>query len=169
MTTLDDLTTVLKETLESRGVLGQVRARIRAELFKALDEDSAPKPKLSNENLLINELIREYLEFNRYQYTRSVLLSETGQPKEPLDRRFLTRELGIADDDVTTSVPLLYALVGNRARVRDATRRSPPIGNDDDEMEDDSLMMEDGDDHAARPGRLLVCGGRGGPASKKKE
>lgn len=29
---------VLKETLESRGVLGQVRARIRAEVFAALDD-----------------------------------------------------------------------------------------------------------------------------------
>ena len=31
------------------------------------------KPSLSNENMLINELIREYLEFNKYKYTLSVL------------------------------------------------------------------------------------------------
>ena len=29
---------VLKETLENRGVLGQIRARVRAEVFAALDD-----------------------------------------------------------------------------------------------------------------------------------
>ena len=36
---------------------------------------SEPKPSLSHENLLINELIRDYLEFNSYNYTSSVLLA----------------------------------------------------------------------------------------------
>lgn len=63
----------VKETLESRGVLGQLKARIRAEVFSALDDQREPRPPLSHENLLINELIREYLEFNKYRYTASVL------------------------------------------------------------------------------------------------
>jgi hypothetical protein len=33
--------TVLKETLESRGVLGQIKARIRAEVFNALDDQAS--------------------------------------------------------------------------------------------------------------------------------
>ena len=32
------LLSVLKETLENRGVLGQIRARVRAEVFSALDD-----------------------------------------------------------------------------------------------------------------------------------
>lgn len=67
--------TVLKDTLEKRGVLGHLRARIRAEVFNALDDESEPPPPLSHENLLINELIREYLEFNKYKYTASVLMA----------------------------------------------------------------------------------------------
>lgn len=63
----------VRETLESRGVLGQLKARIRAEVFSALDDQREPRPQLSHENLLINELIREYLEYNRYRYTASVL------------------------------------------------------------------------------------------------
>lgn len=63
----------MRETLESRGVLGQLKARIRAEVFSALDDQREPRPPLSHENLLINELIREYLEFNKYRYTASVL------------------------------------------------------------------------------------------------
>lgn len=32
------LLSVLKETLENRGVLGHIRARVRAEVFSALDD-----------------------------------------------------------------------------------------------------------------------------------
>lgn len=61
--------------MEKRGVLGHLRARIRAEIFSALDDEREPRPQLSHENLLINELIREYLEFNKYKYTASVLIA----------------------------------------------------------------------------------------------
>jgi lisH domain-containing protein FOPNL len=113
MATVDDLKAVLKETLESRGVLGQIRARIRAEVFNALDEQSESLPPLSNENMLINELIREYLDFNRYRYTCSVLMSETGQPREPLDRQFLASELNLSQDELSSSVPLLYGILAH--------------------------------------------------------
>lgn len=53
--------------------MNQVKARIRAEVFNALDRPSEGRPAVSNENILINELIREYLEFNKYHYTTSVL------------------------------------------------------------------------------------------------
>ncbi|XP_021553992.1 centrosomal protein 20 isoform X5 [Neomonachus schauinslandi] len=76
MATVAELKAVLKDTLEKRGVLGHLKARIRAEVFNALDDESEPRPSLSHENLLINELIREYLEFNKYKYTASVLISD---------------------------------------------------------------------------------------------
>lgn len=63
----------VRDTLETRGVLGQLKARIRAEVFSALDDQREPRPPLSHENLLINELIREYLQFNKYKHTASVL------------------------------------------------------------------------------------------------
>lgn len=70
-------------------MLGEVRAMVRAEVFNALEEEvfqcfgwfpsqitlqELTKPPLSNENVLINELIREYLEFNKLNHTLSVLL-----------------------------------------------------------------------------------------------
>ncbi|XP_017896437.1 PREDICTED: lisH domain-containing protein FOPNL isoform X2 [Capra hircus] len=76
MATVAELKAVLKDTLEKRGVLGHLKARIRAEVFSALDDESEPRPSLSHENFLINELIREYLEFNKYKYTASVLIAE---------------------------------------------------------------------------------------------
>ncbi|KAF0037791.1 hypothetical protein F2P81_010665 [Scophthalmus maximus] len=73
MATITELKCAVRETLESRGVLGQLKARIRAEVFGALDDRREPRPPLSHENLLLNELIREYLEFNKYRHTASVL------------------------------------------------------------------------------------------------
>ncbi|KAF4792002.1 FGFR1OP N-terminal like protein [Turdus rufiventris] len=76
MATVAELKAVLKDTLEKRGALAQIKARIRAEVFNALDDQSEPRPTLSRENLLINELIREYLDYNKYKYTASVLTAD---------------------------------------------------------------------------------------------
>ena len=78
MASINELKEVLKETLEDRGVLQEVKARIRAEIFNTLNEKPTKKPELSNENLIINELIREYLVFNNYTHALAVLLPESG-------------------------------------------------------------------------------------------
>ncbi|XP_010177600.1 PREDICTED: lisH domain-containing protein FOPNL, partial [Mesitornis unicolor] len=103
----------LKDTLEKRGALGQIKARIRAEVFNALDDKSEPRPPLSHENLLINELIREYLEYNKYKYTASVLTAESAQPEVPLGRQFLAKELNVVEDADGISVPLLYGIISH--------------------------------------------------------
>ncbi|XP_009079035.1 PREDICTED: lisH domain-containing protein FOPNL, partial [Acanthisitta chloris] len=103
----------LKDTLEKRGALAEIKARIRAEVFNALDDQSEPRPQLCHENLLINELIRQYLEYNRYKYTASVLIAESGQPEVPLDREFLAKELHIVEDTNGKSVPLLYGIISH--------------------------------------------------------
>jgi lisH domain-containing protein FOPNL len=111
MASLEDLKNVLKETLESKGVLNDIKAKIRAEIFTALDADNAGKPKLSNENMIINEMIREYLEYNRYYNTLSVLVTESGQPVEPpFDKEYLHKKFSIAGSKGSgqANVPLLY-------------------------------------------------------------
>ncbi|KAM9305021.1 centrosomal protein 20 [Gastrophryne carolinensis] len=113
MATVADLKAVLTDTLDKRGVLGQLKAQVRAEVFAALDDRSEPRPALSHENLLINEMIREYLEFNKYRYTASVLTEETGLSDVPLDRSFLARELNFAEDTNAQSVPILYGILAH--------------------------------------------------------
>ncbi|XP_049759812.1 centrosomal protein 20 isoform X1 [Elephas maximus indicus] len=113
MATVTELKAVLKDTLEKKGVLGHLKARIRAEVFNALDDEREPRPPLSHENLLINELIREYLEFNKYKYTSSVLVAESGQPVVPLDRQFLIRELNLFEEPKDNTIPLLYGILAH--------------------------------------------------------
>lgn len=85
-------------------------------MFNALEDQSEPRPTLSRENLLINELIREYLDYNSYKYTASVLMAESGQPEVPLDRQFLAKELNIVEDASGKSVPLLYGILSHFLR-----------------------------------------------------
>ena len=54
-----DLKDALREALERRGVLDQLRANVRAEVFSAMEDTEDPPPEMSSENLVINELIRE--------------------------------------------------------------------------------------------------------------
>ena len=54
MASLFDLKDALLETLDAKGVLGELKARIQTEIFNALDEDSVPRPPMPPENLLIN-------------------------------------------------------------------------------------------------------------------
>merc|ERR1719329_724077 len=97
---LDELKQALLETLENRGVLGQVKAKVRAEIFAALDDEHAQHPELPRENVVINELIREYFEYNGYHHSLSVFLPESGHPEERQgDRAFIASELQLQEDD----------------------------------------------------------------------
>ena len=65
---------VLKDALENKGVLNELRSKMRAELYHLLEDNITEKPKVSQENLLLNELIREYMDFNSYRYSKSIFL-----------------------------------------------------------------------------------------------
>jgi lisH domain-containing protein FOPNL len=44
----------------------------------------------------MNELIREYMEFNQYNHSLSVFIPESGQPTNPpFDRAFMAQKLKI--------------------------------------------------------------------------
>ena len=86
MTNVNELKDALKETLEERGVLNQIRALMRQSIFEAIESDDKPKPKLTDENL-------------------------SGQPKEAFDRNFLAKELNILEDPSSKKLPLLYSVL----------------------------------------------------------
>ncbi|KAH3861595.1 centrosomal protein 20-like isoform X2 [Dreissena polymorpha] len=162
MSSTQELKEVIKDTLENRGVLGQIKARIRAEVFNSLDDKTESKPPLSNENMIINELIREYLDFNKYKYTASVLVAESGQPKQPLDRGFLAEELNVEEDRNSSQVPLLYSLIGQfMDRNRGKSTRSAMMnrGQSSRLLDDLEQEMATGNiNHITEP--LVIRGGR---------
>ena len=56
MSSIEELKTSLKETMIKRGILNKIKAEMRQEIYEALDNDDNPKPKLTRENFIINEL-----------------------------------------------------------------------------------------------------------------
>ena len=111
MTTVEELKNALKETLEQKGVLNEIRAKMRQSIFEAIESDDKPQPKLSNENLIINALIKEYLDYNNYLHTASVFQAESGQPKDKIDRNFIANQLNIIENNQSQKVPLLYSII----------------------------------------------------------
>ena len=111
MTSVEELKTALKETLEQKGVLNQIRAIMRQSIFEAIQSDDKPQQQLSNDNLIINELIKEYLQYNNYLHSLSVFQAETGQPKNKLDREFIANQLNIIESNSSRQVPLLYSII----------------------------------------------------------
>ena len=97
----ETLTSALKSTLERSGALENIRAQVRSTVFECISEsksmsgqESLPEPPI--ENVLINELIAEYLEFNGYNNSLSVFTAEshTGSGNS-LGHRFIRAELGL--------------------------------------------------------------------------
>jgi lisH domain-containing protein FOPNL len=109
MATLNEMKEVLKEHLEKNGALNEIRSKLRSEVFNTLNNGQKNHQSLSNQNLIINELIREYLSFNNYNYTNSVLIPEAGQPEKPLDRNIVANQLNIAESSESRQLPLLYS------------------------------------------------------------
>lgn len=112
MANLNDLKNAIKEILEENGSLNKIRAEIRENIYKAIETDESPKPKIPEENLIINELFREYLNYNGYYHSNSVFLSESGHPNEPpLDRNFIAKELNVIEDKHSKGIPLIYSIL----------------------------------------------------------
>lgn len=112
MASTAELKAAVTNSLENSGKLEQLRAKVRAGIYEALESPQDAALPLSRDNLVINELFREYLMFNSYRNTLSVLLPEARQPQTaPFDRQMLADMLGIKEDSNTFQVPLLYALV----------------------------------------------------------
>jgi len=96
-----DFFEAVKDSLEERGVLDKLSAEIRSHVLQILkSEDQGQRTEnkdifKTSENFLINELIKEYLEWNKLKHTQAVLVAETGHPKESLTRRELEESLHV--------------------------------------------------------------------------
>ncbi|KAL9642065.1 hypothetical protein ABK040_004114 [Willaertia magna] len=146
---LEQLKDALKENLEKRGVLNKIRANLRAEIFNTFEEENQEanplfkksKPVPSDIQFLINELILEYLEYNHFQYSKSVLLKESNQQEERIERKLLVNELNIKkmyheDGDNNQPIPLLYHIVHKLRSEKVSSIPNPLISNRGDELED---------------------------------
>ena len=112
MNSIEELKSSLKEEMIKRGILNKIKAEMRQEIYNILDNDNdnEQKPNLTKENFIINELIKEYFDYNDYNYSSKVFQSETGQIKNELKRDDLAKELNIIEGENNKNKPLLYSI-----------------------------------------------------------
>ncbi|CBH17224.1 LisH domain-containing protein FOPNL, putative [Trypanosoma equiperdum] len=110
----------MRQVLETKGVIDHVKAELRAAIFHSLQESNSQgddiesaRPPIPPENLLLNELIKDYMAFNGMEHSLSVFKAESGAGKEAtsaiMPRAILASQLGLTG--APASVPLLYAML----------------------------------------------------------
>ena len=106
-----DTKAALREALDASGDIERIKAQLRAAVFHSLDGSSPETTKIraTPENTLINEMIREYLQFSGYEHTLSVFTSEAQLPRTTLPRPVVASEMGVPG--APSEIPVLYALV----------------------------------------------------------
>ena len=111
-----DLYKSVKESLKEKGFLDKMSAEVRTEILQVLKGEQRrhnPPAELSTDNFVINELIKEYLEWNHYNQTSDVLSLETGQPRQRISRDDLENTINIKCGENSSKIPLLYSLISN--------------------------------------------------------
>ena len=120
------------QSLETKGVLGQIRAHLRSSVFKIVDEqdqqfNTGCGLKWENPTLykiletkigtLLAEIIREFMEYFRMDYSLSIFIPECGISPERLNRKEILSKLGIFSNPQNDKfiaglqLPLLYYII----------------------------------------------------------
>ena len=129
---MEEMKELIIQSLETKGVLGQIRAHLRSAVFKVVDEqdqqfNTGCGLKWENKTLykiletkigtLLAEIIREFMEYFRMDYSLSIFIPECGISPERLNRKEILGKLGImsspANDKFTAGLhlPLLYYII----------------------------------------------------------
>ncbi len=110
------------EALKERGVLDKLSCSVRAEILRVLRDPQPSSTALQSnkksasefpENFIINELIKEYLDFNGCAHTVDVLCIESSQARKRTSREDLERSIGLECGPNARQVPLLYAILAH--------------------------------------------------------
>jgi lisH domain-containing protein FOPNL len=125
---MEDMKNLIIQSLETRGVLGQIRAKIRSAVFKIVDEQEQKTNmgcglKWENVNLykisetksgfLIAELIRDFMESLKMDYSLSVFISESNISPEKLKKNEMFYKMGLKLDYMKNfgEIPIMYFIL----------------------------------------------------------
>lgn len=129
---MEEMKNLIIQSLETKGVLGQIRAHLRSSVFKIVDEQDQQFNmgcglKWENPTLykiletkigtLLAEVIREFMEFFRMDYSLSIFIPECGISPERLKKEEIFGKMGILPNDINDKftngmqLPLLYYIM----------------------------------------------------------
>ena len=110
---MDDLKNLVIQSLETNGVLGQVRAQLRSCVFKAIDNQDQVEQRKSSfhwENPLAKklrenpqstfaaEIIAEFMEFYRLNYSLAIFAPEANIKGKTENRQQLAQKVGVSGE-----------------------------------------------------------------------
>jgi hypothetical protein len=123
MQEINDLKNIVIQSLESKGILSQLRAQIRSSVFKIIEDQESKDSKNpaffwenplcqkihdTEEGLLSIELMHEFFEFFRMDYTNNVFIHESNY-KESFTRDMVKKKLHVNDNK--NEQPLLLLII----------------------------------------------------------
>ena len=120
-----ELFEAVEEVLKEKGVLNQLTCQVRAEILQVLKSSfvtdqkktatatEAEKLPTNASNFIVNELIKEYLDYNGYDNTANVLAIESNLPKKRITRVELETTLKVHSGPNAKKVPLIYSIVSD--------------------------------------------------------
>ncbi|KAJ8598250.1 hypothetical protein CTAYLR_005476 [Chrysophaeum taylorii] len=139
----EELYSAVEETLESKGVLSNIRAQLRAAVFEAILDVEGNDEPAARERLravphgdVALELVTDFLATCGLERALCVLLPEAGLTGA-VDRSRLRAKMGLRDDD-KRGLPVLCALL-DRPKKND--KRDEDYEEDDFEVEDDAAAV----------------------------
>lgn len=112
---MDELKNLVLQTLEAKGVLGPIRAKLRTCVFKVVEQEDAnlkgtgnylENPQAarlteSEEGLICAELIRDFLEHYKMEYTLQIFGPECNLPAQSTVKEKLPQMLNINKGTLT--------------------------------------------------------------------
>lgn len=115
---VQELKSLVLHTLETNGVLGQIRAQLRANVYKAIDCDEeaqvsrppgSAKLNKSPVGRLMAEVVAEFFEFYEFRHSLFVFVPESNLGKERRGRTEVASDVGLVG--VRSDVSILEQLV----------------------------------------------------------
>lgn len=123
---MEEMKNLVIQALETRGVLGQIRAKLRSSVFKIVDEqdqkfnmgcglkwENQLLYKIGDSKLgtLTAEIIREFMEYLRMDYSLSVFIPECSISPERLKKEEILAKLGLKNPDALGELPILFYII----------------------------------------------------------
>jgi hypothetical protein len=125
---MEEMKNLVIQSLETRGVLGQIRAKIRSSVFRIVDEQDQKSNmgcglKWENQNLykisetkcglLVAELMREFMECMKMDYSLSVFIPECSISPERLKKEEIFYKMGLKLNLMNSfgDVPILHYII----------------------------------------------------------
>ena len=113
---IEDLKELVKVSLQQAGVLGSIKAQLRAEVFKVVNKEqaasAAPPPRLaaiaSQDGQVAADLVREFMEHLQLHSTLAVFLPEANLDEGYPGRAQLAQRLGLREEP---GVPLIVSMM----------------------------------------------------------